>query len=142
MNSTDKKGVGALQPRTVTPRAHRPVFLDLRHIAMPVGALTSIGHRISGVVLTVAVPMAIYFFARSLEDQTGFASVTAVAAHPAFKVTAIFAAWALAHHLLGGVRHLLSDFEFGSPLRSARKTAWFVNVAGVAMALLAAAVVW
>jgi succinate dehydrogenase/fumarate reductase cytochrome b subunit len=48
----------------------------------------------------------------------------------------------LAHHLLGGVRHLLSDFDIGSPLRSARKSAWFVNLAGVAVALLAVVVVW
>jgi succinate dehydrogenase / fumarate reductase cytochrome b subunit len=118
MNSADKHGVGAAQPRAVATRRRRPVFLDLRHIAMPVGALTSIGHRISGVVLAVAVPVAIYLFARSLQGEAGFALVTAIAAHPAFKVTAIFAAWALAHHLLGGVRHLLSDF--GSPLHLAR----------------------
>ncbi len=142
MNSADKQGVGATQARSVATRRRRPVFLDLRHIAMPVGALTSIGHRISGVVLAVAVPVAIFLFARSLQGEAGFALVTAIAAHPAFKLAAVIAVWALAHHLLGGVRHLFSDFEFGSPLRSARKTAWFVNVAGLAVALLAAVVLW
>ena len=139
---TEMKDVDAMQPRSATTRTRRPVFLDLRHIAMPVGALTSIGHRISGVVLAVAVPVAIFLFAQSLRGETGFAWVTALSTHPAFKVAAVIAVWALAHHLLGGVRHLLSDFEFGSPLRSARKSAWFVNVAGVAVALFAAAVLW
>jgi succinate dehydrogenase/fumarate reductase cytochrome b subunit len=40
------------------------------------------------------------------------------------------------------VRHLLSDFGVGSPLRTARRSAWFVNLAGVAVALFAAGVVW
>ncbi|MDQ2778882.1 MAG: succinate dehydrogenase, cytochrome b556 subunit [Pseudomonadota bacterium] len=109
---------------------------------MPVGALTSIGHRISGVVLAVAVPVAIFLFAQSLQDEAGFARVAGLMGYLAFKAAAVIAVWALAHHLLGGVRHLLSDFEFGSPLRTARKSAWFVNVAGVAVAVLAAAVVW
>ena len=109
---------------------------------MPVGALTSIGHRLSGVVLALAVPAAVYCLALSLQGEAGFARWTAISEHLAFKVAAVLAVWALAHHLLAGVRHLLSDFNVGSPLRSARKSAWFVNFAGVAVALLAAVAVW
>lgn len=109
---------------------------------MPVGALTSIGHRISGVVLALAAPAAIYLLALSLRDESGFARVSALAAHLAFKVAAVIAIWALAHHLLAGVRHLCSDFHIGSALRSARTSAWFVNSAGVAVALLSAVVLW
>ena len=118
------------------------MFLNLTQIAMPVGALTSIGHRISGVILAASVPAAIYLFALSLDDEMGFARVAALSEHFAFKVAAVITIWALAHHLLGGVRHLLSDFDIGSPLRSARKSAWFVNLVGVAVALLAVVVVW
>jgi succinate dehydrogenase / fumarate reductase cytochrome b subunit len=78
----------------------------------------------------------------SLQGATGFTRVVALSEHPAFKAAAVIAVWALAHHLLGGVRHLLSDFDIGSPLRSARTSAWFVNLAGVAVALLAVVVVW
>lgn len=124
------------------PRTRRPVFLDLTQISMPVGALTSIGHRISGVVLAAAVPAAVYLWALSLRDEVGYRRVSALSESFGFKAAAVIAVWALAHHLLGGVRHLLSDFDVGSPLRSARKSAWFVNLAGVAVALLAAVVVW
>ena len=44
--------------------------------------------------------------------------------------------------MMAGMRHLLFDFDLGSPLRVARRSAWFVNLAGVAMALLAAEVLW
>ena len=46
----------------------------------------------------------------------------------------------LAHHLLAGVRHLLSDVDIGSRLAPARRSAWVVNLAAVAIALLAAGV--
>ena len=126
----------------MTHRTRRPVFLNLTKIAMPVGALTSIGHRVSGVILAAAVPAAIYLLALSLGDEIGFARMKELSEHFAFKAAAVIAVWALAHHLLGSVRHLFSDFDIGSPLRSARKSAWFVNLAGVAVALLAVVAVW
>jgi succinate dehydrogenase / fumarate reductase cytochrome b subunit len=48
---------------------------------------------------------------------------------------AFLLAWALAHHLLAGVRHLLTDISVGSTLSRARRSAWAVNLGGVAMAL-------
>jgi succinate dehydrogenase / fumarate reductase cytochrome b subunit len=142
MNSADNQALAARQQQVEKSRARRPMFLDLRQIAMPVGALTSIGHRVSGVVLALAIPAAVYCFALSLQGEAGFERWTAISVHLAFKVAAVIAIWALAHHLFGGLRHLLSDFDVGSPLRSARKSAWFVNLAGVAVALLAAVAVW
>ena len=127
---------------TPPARSRRPVFLDLTRIQMPVGALTSIGHRISGAVLAAGVPAAVYLLGLSLGDEAGFAQVTALVAQFAFKAAAVIAVWALAHHMLGGVRHLLSDVDIGSPLRVARRSAWFVNLVAVAVALFAAAVLW
>ena len=57
-----------------------------------------------------------------------------------FKVFAIVFIWALAQHLLAGVRHLLSDIDVGSLLPAGRRSAWIVNIAGFAVALLAAVV--
>lgn len=123
-------------------RLHRPVFLDLMQIQMPVGALTSIGHRISGVVLAASVPIAVYLLGHSLRDDAGFEEMRALFGQFAGKAAAVIVVWALAQHVLGGVRHLLSDFDVGSPLRVARRSAWFVNLAGVAVALVAAGVLW
>lgn len=121
-------------------RSTRPVFLNLTQIRMPVGALTSIGHRVAGIILAVATPVGVYLLDRSLQNEQGFDEVTGLLEHGAFKVAAVLGVWALAHHLLAGLRHLLSDFNVGSPLRVARRSAWFVNLAGVAVALFAAGV--
>ena len=122
------------------PRSPRPVFLNPMQIQMPVGALTSIGHRITGILLAAAVPLSVYLLDLSLRSEQAFADASAVFEHIAVKGVAVILLWALSHHLLAGVRHLLTDFNLGSPLQTARRSAWFVNLGGVAVALLAAGV--
>jgi len=122
--------------------APRVVFLNLLQIQMPVGALTSILHRASGVLLALAIPVVAWLLARSLRDANGYADVAAWLASPAVKPVAILWTWALAHHLLAGIRHMLSDIDAGSRLHAARRSAWTVNIAGVAIALLAAGALW
>jgi succinate dehydrogenase / fumarate reductase cytochrome b subunit len=110
--------------------ASRPVFLHLTQIKMPVGALTSIAHRISGLVLAAGVPAALYLLAVSLRSEEGFAHAHAVVRLVPAKLAAIVLAWALARHLLAGMRHMLTDVGVGSTLGVARRTAHLVNYGG------------
>jgi succinate dehydrogenase / fumarate reductase, cytochrome b subunit len=123
-------------------RPARPTFLNPLQIQMPVGAWTSIGHRASGVLLAVTVPVGVFLLDLSLRNEQGFAQVSALFQHVAVKALAVVVLWALSHHLLAGIRHLLSDVNIGSPLRAARCSAWAVNAGGVGMALLAAGVLF
>jgi len=116
----------------------RPVFFNLLQIQMPVGALTSITHRITGVILALGILPGVYFLDRSLQSPEAYTWVAGLAATPWFRATAIIFIWALAHHALAGIRHLLSDIDIGSLLPAARRSAWIVNISGVAVALLAA----
>jgi succinate dehydrogenase / fumarate reductase, cytochrome b subunit len=54
------------------------------------------------------------------------------------KCGVILLTWALTHHLLAGIRHLLSDIDIGSQLPASRRSAWIANLGGVVVALLAA----
>ena len=101
-----------------------PVFLNLTQIRLPVGALTSIGHRISGMVLAASAPIGVYLLGRSLHDEQGFAEVAGLLGHWEVKLAMVLVVWALAHHLLAVVRHLLSDFNVVHPC------AWRVAVPG------------
>ncbi|MBW7833358.1 MAG: succinate dehydrogenase, cytochrome b556 subunit [Simplicispira suum] len=123
-----------------TPRS-RPVFLNLAQITLPVGALTSILHRLSGVLLATGVPVLLYLLQGSLGDAGDFSDTTALLRQPVVKIFLIALAWALAHHMLAGVRHMLTDIDIGSSLGKARRTAWGVNLAAMAIAVLAAGVV-
>jgi succinate dehydrogenase / fumarate reductase, cytochrome b subunit len=121
-------------------RSSRPMFLNPMRIQMPVGALSSILHRATGVLLAASVPLAVYLLDLSLRSEQTFAAVTSLFALAPVKVVAVVLIWALAHHALAGIRHLLTDISIGSTLNAARRTAWLVNVGGVAIALLAAGV--
>jgi succinate dehydrogenase / fumarate reductase cytochrome b subunit len=117
---------------------HRPVFFNLMQIQMPVGALTSIGHRLTGIALAVGVPISIYLLDLSLQGPQSYEQVISLFGNLAFRGVAIAFVWVLGHHVLAGIRHLLSDVDIGSQLPAARLSAWVVNLGGIAIALLAA----
>lgn len=116
--------------------SNRPVFLNFARLRFPVGAVASIGHRISGVLLVCALPFAILALERSLAGDAAFVSFLETLESPAGRIALFVAAWAAAHHLFAGIRHLLMDVGIGSALRPARASA--CAVLGAA-ALIAAA---
>ena len=116
----------------------RPVFFDPLRIQLPVGALTSITHRVTGLILVLGIPLGTYLLDLSLRGPQDYSRVAALLGAMPMKIAAIVFAWALAHHSLAGIRHLLSDVDVGSGLPCARRSAWLVNVSGLAIAGLAA----
>lgn len=110
--------------------AERPVFLDLARIRFPVGAVASMGHRISGVALVAALPFALLALQGSLQGE-------APAVSGWLRVPAALLAWAAAHHLFAGIRHLLMEMGVGSSLPSARRSAYAALIAGAAIGLAA-----
>jgi len=119
------------------PRKTRPTFFNLAQIELPVGALTSIAHRISGLLLAVGTPAAIYLLDLSVRDAAGYARVAALFGEPLFRAASLLFIWALAHHLFAGVRHLLTDIDLGSQLQTARRSAWLANLGGLTVMVLA-----
>lgn len=111
-------------------RANRPVFLNLARIRYPVGAVASIGHRISGMLLVLALPFAVLALERSLNDEAAFYAMMDF-----MRLPAVLLAWAAAHHLFAGIRHLLTDVGVGSSLSAARRSAYAALIGGVAVAL-------
>lgn len=116
----------------------RPRFFNVLQVQMPVGALTSIAHRVSGIVIALCLPFYIYVLQLSLQSPQGYALVAGMFSRWPIKALATVTIWALAHHVLAGVRHLFSDVDIGSQLQPARRSAWAVNCAGVAIMLLGA----
>jgi succinate dehydrogenase / fumarate reductase cytochrome b subunit len=110
--------------------AARPVFLDFRRLRFPVGAIASIGHRISGVMLVLALPLAVVALEYSLRDQATFDALAGW-----IRLPAVLLAWACAHHLLAGIRHLLSDVGLGASLPAARRSAFAVLAAAAAVGI-------
>jgi len=118
-----------------------PDFLDLRKIRFPVGAVCSIGHRISGVTLAFGLPVVVYLLRQSLAGPTEYAALAVwLEALPGKAATVLFA-WALGHHALAGVRHLLKDIDVGASLEAARRSAWLVLIGGGVIGLATAVLI-
>jgi succinate dehydrogenase / fumarate reductase cytochrome b subunit len=109
----------------------------LLRIRQPVTAVVSFGHRVSGVVLALLVPVAAWLLQRSLRDANGFDFVASLLGSVAGRFGVVIVTWALAHHVLAGVRHLLFDLHVatgtshrdeGSRPRQPRTSAWLVLV--------------
>lgn len=112
----------------------RPVFLNLWQIKLPVTALTSILHRVSGVVLVLALPLLVYLFDLSLRGEQGFAQAVAMLDHTEVKLFLSLQVFAISHHLSAGLRHLLLDLDLGVQRGQAIRSAWLVNAVAVVLA--------
>jgi len=124
--------------------AERPVSLSLLGLfaAMPVTAVASILHRITGIVLFAGALYLCYLLDLALGDQGGFARATVVLATPAGKLALWAILAALGYHLLAGVKHLLLDFHVGDTLTGARFASWVSIVLAVLAAGAAAFWLW
>lgn len=125
----------AIKSATMAIPNKRPVFLNLLKIRQPPAAVLSIGHRISGVLLVLLLPLLIYLLDLSLRTPQSYAQLTDWFDGVAGTVLIVALAWMLAHHLLAGIRFLLLDLHLGVERRSARRSAWLVNVLGVLIAV-------
>lgn len=119
---------------------NRPVFLNLLRIRQPVTAVVSILHRISGVLMIMALPAVVYLLALSLQSEASFARVVALLSSVPARLVGVVLCWLLAHHLFAGLRFLLLDFDVAISRSSARITAWMVHIGAAIIAVLACGV--
>ncbi len=121
----------------------RPVNLDLSTIHFPLPALTSITHRITGVILFVGLIFAFWALGKSLSSPAGFDAVRDALAT---NILAKFIAWgllsALAFHFVAGVKHLLMDADIGVTLEGSVQKAQITVVVSAVLIILAGVWVW
>ncbi len=114
----------------------RPVFLDLTRIHFPITAVVSIGHRIAGVLLFLAVPFAAWLLRLSITDPAGYDAAAAFLRHGLVQGLLALLLWMLAHHFYAGIRYLLIDLDLGVDRVAARRSAWAVIAVALATLFL------
>nr|WP_243454093.1 succinate dehydrogenase cytochrome b556 subunit [Oceanisphaera pacifica] len=127
--------------KTVTKK-QRPVNLDLRTIRQPVAAISSILHRVSGVITLFALAILLWLLSYSLSSEKGFLAVVDIL--DGFIVW--FIMWgiltALAYHIVGGIRHLIMDLGYCEELESGALSAKVALGITAVLSLLAGIMVW
>jgi len=120
----------------------QPKYLNLFEIRLPVPALVSILHRVSGLALFLFLPYLLWLLQASLSSPETFERYRAVLAHPIAKLTLIALLWAFLHHLLAGLRFLALDLHWGTELAAARTSSRLVLVGALALTLVLGLWLW
>lgn len=108
---------------------NRPVYLNLLKIRLPLPGVISFAHRITGVILFLAIPFAVYLLDQSVQSPQAFAKVQQMLDQPLMLFVQVLLLWSLAHHFFAGIRFLLIDAEIGVEKTSARTGSWLVLLA-------------
>jgi succinate dehydrogenase / fumarate reductase cytochrome b subunit len=123
-------------------KTKRPVDLPLLKIRLPIGGIISIVHRVTGALLVLILPLATYWFDRSLETQRGFTEASRFFGSPAVKLLTIVVLAIFIQHLVSGIRHLLLDLQVGMDRETARRSAWAVPVVTLLITAISAWVIF
>jgi succinate dehydrogenase / fumarate reductase cytochrome b subunit len=114
----------------------RPVFLNLLKIKLPLPGLVSFLHRVSGVLLFLAIPICLFILEQSLASPSGFAAINEFLSNPLIVSMVFVLLLALSHHLLAGLRFLLMDLEIGLSKSISMQSSRAVFIGAVVLALL------
>lgn len=120
----------------------RPVNLDLSKFHFPLPAITSILHRISGIIVFIGIAILLCFLGLSLSGEAGFNDVAGLMDHFLVKLILWGILSGLAYHLIAGVKHLIADFGIGEELESARLAAKATLVVSVIVIVLLGVWIW
>ncbi len=109
----------------------RPVYLNLLKIRLPLTGVVSFAHRITGVILFLSLPFAVYLLDLSIASPESFQRAQQILDQPVFIFVQILLLWSIAHHFFAGIRFLLIDAEIGVEKTQAQLGAWLVLIAEV-----------
>lgn len=93
--------------------------------------MISFAHRITGVLLFLALPYAVYLLDLSIESAQSFYQVQQTLQQPFMLLVQIVLLWSIAHHFFAGIRFLLIDAEIGVEKAAARTGSWLVVIAEI-----------
>lgn len=114
----------------------RPLSPHLQVYERQVQMMTSITHRATGVILAIGALAFVYglmALAGGAQRWTAFADCLG---SPLGRVLMAGFSWALAYHLINGIRHLLQDGGLGFAVPDFVRNSWISIVGSVVLAAL------
>lgn len=128
--------------KAIKKRPGGMTFADATSYRLPPAGVVSILHRISGLLLIVLMPFAIWLFDNSVSDQVGFdvfrsAFLAGIGFVPAWlvKLVTLVLIWAFLQHFCAGVRHLYMDFTHNVTKEFGRQSAQVALGAAVVLTI-------
>lgn len=136
MASVVEKSTGSARarPRQKFRNIHISQIVRYR---MPLAALVSILHRISGAVMfLVGLPLILYLFQQSVVSELSFEQYREFVSNWFVRLVLVGLIWAYLHHFCAGLRHLLMDLDVGVEKAAGRTSAAIVLAVSLALTLI------
>jgi len=116
----------------------RPLSPHLQIYRLTITMAMSIGHRLTGAALYFGALLVTWWLIALASGPYSYAIFQVFLGSWPGQITLLGFIWALIHHMLGGIRHLLWDSGLWIDPPAARKLAWATLVGSVGLTL----VVW
>ncbi len=116
---------------------NRPLSPHLQVYRLPFTALTSISHRISGVLLSGGALILVYWVVAAAAGRQSHATASAILGSLPVQVLLFVWTFVLFYHLCNGIRHLFWDAGYGFDLETAQRSGQAVIGGAAALTLVA-----
>ena len=113
----------------------RPLSPHLSIYRRQINMVMSILHRLTGSALYFGTLLLAAWLIATAMGEKEFELVNTVFGHPLGKLVLFGYTWALVHHMLGGMRHLLWDTARGLQISQVNVLSWLTIIGSVALAL-------
>ncbi|WP_119328693.1 succinate dehydrogenase, cytochrome b556 subunit [Cysteiniphilum halobium] len=104
---------------------------SIKSYSFPITAISSIIHRITGVLMVVLLPFLLWGFSLSMRCGSDFYYVQNLLVHSAWSIVVWIFISAVSYHVIAGIRHLIMDLGFGEEMCVAQASSIVVLVLGV-----------
>ncbi len=123
-------------------RKERPKNLDLSTVKFPITATASILHRVSGIIVFVAIAIFLTLLNCSLGSEQEFNSVVAYFDNFLIEFVIWGSLTGLAYHAVFGVRHMIQDMGHWEEFDSASISAKVGFIITALLSIAAGVLVW
>ena len=113
----------------------RPLSPHLTIYARQINMVMSILHRITGGALYFGTLLLAAWLISVAMGEAQFEFVNALFAHPIGKLVLFGYTWALLHHMLGGMRHLIWDTGRGFQIWQINTLSWLTIICSITLTL-------
>lgn len=118
------------------PEAGRPLSPHLQVYRLTLTMLMSIAHRITGASLAVGFALLTWWLVAIATGPEAYATVDGFFGSIVGRILLFLFTWALIHHMLGGIRHLIWDTGAALDKTSIEVAAWLTIISSVVLTIL------
>lgn len=122
------------------PTIERPLSPHLTVYRPQINMVMSIVHRITGGALYFGTLLLAAWLISAAIGEQAYSWVNSLFAHPLGLLVLFGYSWALLHHMLGGLRHLIWDTGRGFDIKSVNMLSWLTILGSVVLTALVWAV--